>query len=485
MRPLSLSLQLISPPLAPSQLTRERTPAVEFCNANFQRGQPDLLCMIHRKVKTDGAVVPSTGTDGTLDLSSLITDLAAIRKHQTAISADLKELQARNHALWQEAVQSREKHKKQEETINKILRFLAGVFGGHVLDQSQQQQDRGAPAPSPQVKDDAGTPDSSASAPDDALGLGLGASGSGSGARGGGGGAKGKGKGKHGVVVMPKGRLLLEDVKGRQQQQQQGAALRELDGSDDEIEEIPLLRGDQDDGLPTISSCAYLSLSLPLPHLPSPSLAPRAAHTVAPPRNSPHRLGPDSQHRHPRALAVAAPLHGHPLARELVGAPDAHDDGARRRRRPRGPVRPHARGVRRPRAQHGRLVGLQRPVQPAGLGRGLERRSVLDAPSPYVERSSIVVVVDGAHAVRPDPDVEPAGEPVRPLRSLAADRRRPSHLVRLDLERPRLDLLLLLLRQPQPRRARPRPGRHVALGRVGARAQPLGRRDAPRREGRH
>ena len=190
--------------------------------------------MIHRKVKTDGAVVPSTGTDGTLDLSSLITDLAAIRKHQTAISADLKELQARNHALWQEAVQSREKHKKQEETINKILRFLAGVFGGHVLDQSQQQQDRGAAAPSPQVKDDAGTPDSSASAPDDALGL---------------------------------GRLLLEDVKGRQQQQQQGAALRELDGSDDEIEEIPLLRGDQDDGLPTISSCACLSLSLLLSSL--------------------------------------------------------------------------------------------------------------------------------------------------------------------------------------------------------------------------
>ncbi|KPV72545.1 uncharacterized protein RHOBADRAFT_17926, partial [Rhodotorula graminis WP1] len=104
---------------------------LEFCNANFQRGQPDLLCMIHRKVKTDGAVVPSAGSDGTLDLSSLITDLAAIRKHQTAISADLKELQARNHALWQEAVQSREKHKKQEETINKILRFLAGVFGGH------------------------------------------------------------------------------------------------------------------------------------------------------------------------------------------------------------------------------------------------------------------------------------------------------------------------------------------------------------------
>ncbi|TNY23910.1 transcription factor Hsf1 [Rhodotorula diobovata] len=197
--------------------TSEDADMLEFSNANFQRGQPDLLCMIHRKVKGDGAVVPAAG-DGTLDLSSLVNDLAAIRKHQTAISADLKELQARNHALWQEAVQSREKHKKQEETINKILRFLAGVFGGHVLDQ-------GGAAPSPQVQGEATTPDQ----------------------------APGVGPGKGAKVVMPKGRLLLEDVKGRQ-----SAALRELDGSDEEIEEIPLLRGD-DDELPTISSSLVAS----------------------------------------------------------------------------------------------------------------------------------------------------------------------------------------------------------------------------------
>ncbi|GAA6049949.1 hypothetical protein JCM3770_007064 [Rhodotorula araucariae] len=193
---------------------------LEFSNPNFQRGQPDLLCMIHRKVKGEGAVIPSA--DGTFDISSLLTDLAAIRKHQTAISADLKDLQARNHALWQEAVQSREKHKKQEETINRILRFLAGVFGGQVVDQ-------GGAAPTPQVQGDTASP--AVQAP-------------GVGAQGGSG---------NGVVLMPKGRLLLEDVKGRQ-----SAALRELDGSDEEIEEIPLLRGD-DDGLPTISSSLVAS----------------------------------------------------------------------------------------------------------------------------------------------------------------------------------------------------------------------------------
>ncbi|GJN93111.1 hypothetical protein Rhopal_006156-T1 [Rhodotorula paludigena] len=203
--------------------TSEEGDMLEFSNANFQRGQPDLLCMIHRKVKGDGAVAATA--DGTLDLSSLLTDLAAIRKHQTAISADLKDLQAKNHALWQEAVQSREKHKKQEETINKILRFLAGVFGGQVLD-------AGAGASPAQVRDAPGGAQG-AQSPTGAAG------------------AAGKGK-SNGVVLMPKSRLMLEDV-NRRQQGGAGAALQELSEGEDEIEEIPLLNAD-DDELPTISS---------------------------------------------------------------------------------------------------------------------------------------------------------------------------------------------------------------------------------------
>ncbi|GAA5871995.1 hypothetical protein JCM8547_006211 [Rhodosporidiobolus lusitaniae] len=218
----------------------EEADLLEFSNTHFQRGQPDLLCLIKRQ-KAKAGDVAGSGEAGALDFPSLLTDLAAIRKHQTAISADLKDLQERNHALWQEAVGSREKHKKQEETINKILRFLAGVFGGQVLDQ-------GSGGGSPVVE----------------VGQGAAAGGHGPGAASTG----GKGKGKAGgtaVAVMPKRRstLLLEDVKGRQAER--AAALRELDGDeDDEIEEIPLLdHDDEEDSLPTISSSMIPSAPAP------------------------------------------------------------------------------------------------------------------------------------------------------------------------------------------------------------------------------
>lgn len=152
---------------------------------------------------------------------------------------------------------SREKHKRQEETINKILRFLAGVFGGQVLDSGGSGGGGGVEATSPSVG-----AANSASPPESSSGVMGGGGGSGSGS--------GKGKAtahdahaNNGVAVIPRrarSRLLLEDVKGRQAERAE--ALRELDGSEEEeIEEIPLLH-EEDDGLPTISSCASAFLYL-------------------------------------------------------------------------------------------------------------------------------------------------------------------------------------------------------------------------------
>lgn len=157
-----------------------------------------------------------------------MTDLAAIRKHQTALSADLKDLQTSNNALWQEAIQSRERHTKHQETINKILRFLATVFGGQVTAEGE------SPA--------------AANVVDEEEQKGEG---------------KGKAKGKEvPSAVLPKmrSRLLLEDVKGRKEaRDKKRREEEEMDEDEDDdadsIEEIPLLRDDSDD-LPTISSGA-------------------------------------------------------------------------------------------------------------------------------------------------------------------------------------------------------------------------------------
>ncbi|KAF8147566.1 hypothetical protein B0H34DRAFT_739175 [Crassisporium funariophilum] len=138
-----------------------------FAHANFHRGQPDLLCLIQRKkqvpqedgaidlrdpatagialggavptiggaVNTSGASVPSgsaTLSSGQLlDIHSIVNGITAIKRHQTTISAELNELKRSNQLLWQDALATRGKHQKQQDTINRIVKFLAGVFGHH------------------------------------------------------------------------------------------------------------------------------------------------------------------------------------------------------------------------------------------------------------------------------------------------------------------------------------------------------------------
>ncbi|RPD66517.1 hypothetical protein L227DRAFT_147093 [Lentinus tigrinus ALCF2SS1-6] len=117
-----------------------------FEHPNFHRGQPDLLCLIQRKKQPthgqpddpaidmhDPANSPNPLTNVTpghlMDINSIVNGVAAIKRHQQAISADLSTLKQSNDALWKEAVAARQRHAKHQDTINRILKFLAGVFG--------------------------------------------------------------------------------------------------------------------------------------------------------------------------------------------------------------------------------------------------------------------------------------------------------------------------------------------------------------------
>ncbi|GAA95257.1 hypothetical protein E5Q_01913 [Mixia osmundae IAM 14324] len=102
---------------------------LEFRNDYFRRGQPELLMEIKRKK----ASAEENSANPQLDLANIMRELAAIKRHQSDIAGNLESLQSSNKTLWQEAISSRERHKRHQETINKILRFLASVFGGKVL----------------------------------------------------------------------------------------------------------------------------------------------------------------------------------------------------------------------------------------------------------------------------------------------------------------------------------------------------------------
>lgn len=121
------------------------TEAWNFEHPNFHRGQPDLLCLISRKKQAserggdevpsehrdipNGAFPSGTNAGALLDVNSIIGGIAAIKRHQTTISAELTDIKRSNQHLWQEVIAARERHKQHQDTINRILKFLAGVFG--------------------------------------------------------------------------------------------------------------------------------------------------------------------------------------------------------------------------------------------------------------------------------------------------------------------------------------------------------------------
>ncbi|XP_006457722.1 hypothetical protein AGABI2DRAFT_176339 [Agaricus bisporus var. bisporus H97] len=126
-----------------------------FSHPNFRRDQPDLLCLIQRKKQStaapqDGVVNlrdPNTPTSNVpdapsspsptlsltqgqlLDMHSILQGIAAIKRHQTTISSELTELKQNNQLLYSESLVARNKLQKQQELIDRILKFLAGVFG--------------------------------------------------------------------------------------------------------------------------------------------------------------------------------------------------------------------------------------------------------------------------------------------------------------------------------------------------------------------
>lgn len=134
----------------------------QFASPHFQRGQPDLLMLIQRKKAgtttnqagglpaaptasedQDAAITteqhgvgPGSGTRSpqssdsrALDISAIASTLASIKRHQTALSAELKGLHDSDERLWQEAQSARKRLDQHQDTINRILKFLAGVFG--------------------------------------------------------------------------------------------------------------------------------------------------------------------------------------------------------------------------------------------------------------------------------------------------------------------------------------------------------------------
>jgi hypothetical protein len=86
-------------------------------------------------------VPASTG----LDPTAVFAKLAELREEQVAIQSEFKQLRDENSLLWQEAAKSRDRHKKNSDSINAIIRFLGSVYGSRVLEPGEQRNDALSP----------------------------------------------------------------------------------------------------------------------------------------------------------------------------------------------------------------------------------------------------------------------------------------------------------------------------------------------------
>lgn len=102
---------------------------LQFENPYFVRGREDLLDKIQRNKNsgTNDAVVVQD--PNAANFSLILNELDQIKLNQLALSEDLRRVRKDNKNLWHENYIARERHQQQAQTLEKILSFLATVYG--------------------------------------------------------------------------------------------------------------------------------------------------------------------------------------------------------------------------------------------------------------------------------------------------------------------------------------------------------------------
>lgn len=128
----------------------------QFENEFFVRGREDLLNRIVRQKGTSANATPGTQSNmkygngnqirglpnvngqtlrlmneanmgNTMDITAVLGELEQIKFNQMAISKDLMRINKDNELLWKENMIARERHRTQQQALEKIFRFLRNV----------------------------------------------------------------------------------------------------------------------------------------------------------------------------------------------------------------------------------------------------------------------------------------------------------------------------------------------------------------------
>lgn len=101
---------------------------LQFKNPFFTRGREDLLDKI---VRNKTGTQDGDAGDNTVNFLLMMSELDQIKMNQLAIIEDMRRIRKDNQTLWNESFSTRERHLKQSQTLDKIMKFLAAVYGNN------------------------------------------------------------------------------------------------------------------------------------------------------------------------------------------------------------------------------------------------------------------------------------------------------------------------------------------------------------------
>lgn len=116
----------------------------QFENPYFIKDREDLLDKIQRNKAT--ANDNEIQDPNVANFSLILNELDQIKLNQLAISEDLRRVRNDNKTLWHENYLTRDRHQQQAQTLDKILSFLATVYGnsnGKILELENSPVDIG------------------------------------------------------------------------------------------------------------------------------------------------------------------------------------------------------------------------------------------------------------------------------------------------------------------------------------------------------
>jgi len=90
----------------------------EFFNGNFNKYHPELLENVKRKA------TPEEKKMRTEDVSKVLNDVQDMKGRQDEMTMKLDQIKRENVTLWNELVDLRQKHQRQQQIVNKLFQYL-------------------------------------------------------------------------------------------------------------------------------------------------------------------------------------------------------------------------------------------------------------------------------------------------------------------------------------------------------------------------